>query len=214
MTGQFTVVPASTTPPDHLHLVFELDGGYELRFRDIRRFGSACFFQDEAAVETFFADSGLGPEPFGIDPEYFRSAVRGTVRNLKAILLDQTVLAGVGNIYADEACFRARLHPGRIGKTLTPQECDRLREAVEAVLTKAIESRGSTIRDYVGGSGLQGGFQNEHAVYGRTGEACVSCSAVVKCLRLAGRSSHFCIVCQPLREKNPKFEDRNSKKGN
>lgn len=196
MTGQFTVVPASTTPPDHLHLVFELDGGYELRFRDIRRFGSACFFQDEAAVETFFADSGLGPEPFGIDPEYFRSAVRGTVRNLKAILLDQTVLAGVGNIYADEACFRARLHPGRIGKTLTPQECDRLREAVEAVLTKAIESRGSTIRDYVGGSGLRGGFQNEFAVYGRTGEPCPTCGRAIACARHAGRASHFCPACQ------------------
>ena len=169
MTGQFTVVPAGTPVPDHLHLAFVLDNGTELRLRDSRRFGSAEFFPDRAAVGAEM-DTELGPEPFGLDPEYFRAAVRGTSRNLKAILLDQRIVAGVGNIYADEACFRAKVHPGRAGKSLKPEECDRLREAVEAVLTRAIESRGSTIRDYVGGSGLRGGFQNEHAVYGRTGE--------------------------------------------
>lgn len=197
MTGQFTVVPALEPLPDHLHLAFELDNQTELRFRDIRRFGSADFHADEAAVAAFFAGLGLGPEPFGVDPGYFRSAFRRTSRNLKAILLDQTILAGVGNIYADEACFRAHLHPGRLGRTLKPEECERLRRAVEEVLARAIEARGSSIRDYVGGSGLQGGFQNEFAVYGRTGEPCTACGAAVKCLRLAGRSSHFCSRCQP-----------------
>ncbi|HEV3437740.1 MAG TPA: bifunctional DNA-formamidopyrimidine glycosylase/DNA-(apurinic or apyrimidinic site) lyase [Gemmata sp.] len=197
MTGQFTAVPVTTPQPDHLHLVFELDNEDELRFRDTRRFGSVTYHIDEAAVEGFFTENGLGPEPFGLDAEYFRAAVRRTSRNLKAILLDQTLAAGVGNIYADEACFRAKLHPGRKGKTLKPEECDRLREAVETVLTKAIESRGSTIRDYVGGSGLRGGFQNEFAVYGRTGEPCPVCATAVKCVRLAGRSSHFCTRCQP-----------------
>jgi formamidopyrimidine-DNA glycosylase len=198
MTGQFTAVPASTPLPDHLHLVFELEGGHELRFRDTRRFGSATFCVDETAVAAFFINNGLGPEPFGLDADYFRTFVRGTTRNLKAILLDQSFVAGVGNIYADESCFLAKLHPARKGKTLKPEECDRLREAVETVLTKSIESRGSTIRDYIGGSGLRGGFQNEFAVYGRTGEACTVCGTAVKCVRLAGRSSHFCLVCQPL----------------
>jgi formamidopyrimidine-DNA glycosylase len=198
MTGQFTAVPSSTSLPDHLHLVFELDGDRELRFRDVRRFGSATFHEDDKAVETFFAKTGLGPEPFGLDADYFRTSVRGTSRNLKAILLDQSFIAGVGNIYADEACFLAKLHPSRQGKTLKPEECDRLREAVEMVLTKSIASRGSTIRDYIGGSGLRGGFQNEFAVYGRTGEPCTICETAVKCVRLAGRSSHFCSRCQPL----------------
>ena len=196
MTGQFTVAPASLEQPDHLHLVFELDNDRELRFRDVRRFGSAHCFPDDGAVEAFFIENGLGPEPFGIDVAYFRTVLRATSRNLKAILLDQTILAGVGNIYADEACFRARLHPGRKGQTLSLQECDRLREAVEAVLIKAIESRGSTIRDYIGGSGLRGGFQNEFAVYGRTGEPCTICEKSIMCVRLAGRSSHFCNKCQ------------------
>ncbi|WP_081472032.1 bifunctional DNA-formamidopyrimidine glycosylase/DNA-(apurinic or apyrimidinic site) lyase [Gemmata obscuriglobus] len=202
MTGQFTVVPADAPEPDHLHAVFALDNGHELRFRDQRRFGSAEFFADRAAVESEM-NAELGPEPFNIDADYFRAAVSGTGRNLKAVLLDQTVVAGVGNIYADEACFRAKLHPGRPGNKLTAGECDALREAVEAVLTRAIESRGSTIRDYVGGSGLRGGFQNEFAVYGRTGEPCPTCAAAVVCARYAGRASHFCPRCQAPEGQKP-----------
>jgi formamidopyrimidine-DNA glycosylase len=196
MTGQFTAVDAATEPPDHLHLVFGLSGGRELRYRDVRRFGSATVLTDEAAVTAFFEEAGLGPEPFGLDPAYFRTAVRGSTRTLKAILLDQRVVAGVGNIYADEACFRARLHPARRGKTLTTGDADRLREAVEAVLTSAIEHGGSTIRDYVGGSGRPGGYQDAHAVYGRTGEPCPACGTAIRCVRLGGRSSHYCPTCQ------------------
>lgn len=195
MTGQFTVVPAADPEPDHLHVVFALDNAHELRFRDQRRFGSAEYFADRSALETEM-NAELGPEPFGLDPDYFRATVRGTARNLKALLLDQKVVAGVGNIYADEACFRAKLHPGRKGKSLAPDECDRLREAIEAVLTKAIESRGSTIRDYVGGSGLRGGFQNEFAVYGRTDEPCPTCETAIAVARHAGRASHYCPSCQ------------------
>ena len=196
MTGQFTAVAATEPAPDHLHLVFALDDGTELRFRDVRRFGSVALFPDEAAVEAFFADAGLGPEPFGLDVAAFRESVRGSARTLKAILLDQTVVAGVGNIYADEACSRAGLHPARRGDSLTPAECDALRVAIEAVLTTAIAARGSTIRDYVGGSGLAGGFQLEHRVYGRTGEPCVTCHTPIERVVLGGRSSHYCPKCQ------------------
>jgi formamidopyrimidine-DNA glycosylase len=209
MTGQFTVAPASAPEPDHLHVVFSLDDGNELRLRDSRRFGSAEYFPDRAAVEAEM-DAELGPEPFGIDPGYFRQTVRGTSRNLKATLLDQKAVAGVGNIYADEALFRAKLHPGRAGKSLSPGECDRLREAIEAVMTKAIESRGSTIRDYVGGSGLRGGFQNEFAAYGRTGEPCPACGAPIRSARFAGRSSHFCPQCQRISPQRPQRTRRKS----
>jgi formamidopyrimidine-DNA glycosylase len=214
MTGQFTVAPASAPEPDHLHVVFSLDDGNELRLRDSRRFGSAEYFPDRTAVEAEM-NAELGPEPFGIDPDYFRETVRGTSRNLKAILLDQKAVAGVGNIYADEALFRAKLHPGRAGKGLSPEECDRLREAIEAVMTKAIAGRGSTIRDYVGGSGLRGGFQNEFAVYGRTGEPCAVCGAPIKSARFAGRSSHYCPVCQEsfTTKRAPAQRGRSSHKG-
>ncbi len=214
MSGQFTVVPAGEPEADHVHVVFALDNGNELRLRDPRRFGSAEFFPDRAALDAEM-NADLGPEPFGLDADYFRTAVRGTSRNLKAVLLDQSIVAGVGNIYADEACFRANLHPGRAGKSLTNDECDSLRDAVEAVLTKAVAARGSTIRDYVGGSGLRGGFQAEHAVYGRTGEPCPACDTPIACARYAGRASHHCPRCQkqkPFHHKGTKRAQRNTKK--
>ncbi len=197
MTGQFTVVPATTPVADHTHVVFSLDdGAKQLRFRDIRRFGSVTLFRTTEALETFFAQSGLGPEPFDLPPKYWRDRLRSTRRSLKAALLDQTLVAGVGNIYADESLFQARLHPARLACSLEDGEAERLRRAIALVLQRAIERRGSSIRNYVGGSGLQGEYQNEFRVYGRTGEPCPRCKTAIACLRLAGRSSHFCPQCQ------------------
>ena len=203
MTGQFTAVEAALAEPDHTHVVFELEGQRELRFRDPRRFGCVVLHANEAAIEAEFEAIGLGPEPFAIDSGYFQKSVRKSARSLKAILLDQSVLAGVGNIYADEACSLAGLHPRRRGTSLRIAEADRLREAIEAVLAKAVEHRGSTIRDYVGGSGLRGGFQNEFRVYGRTGEPCLTCTAPIECVRLSGRASHYCPQCQVPRSAPP-----------
>ena len=196
MTGQFTAVAAGLPRPDHLHVVFTLSGCVELRFRDVRRFGSVELVPDEAAALAAL-DGKLGPEPFDIPAAAFHSAVTGTARTLKALLLDQTLVAGVGNIYADEALHRAKLHPEARGTQLTKPQVSHLREAITAVITHAIEARGSTIRDYVGGSGLKGGFQREFRVYGRTGEPCVACGTPIERVRVAGRSSHFCPRCQP-----------------
>jgi formamidopyrimidine-DNA glycosylase len=197
MTGQLTVVPAAAPLADHTHLIFDLDHEDEqLRFRDIRRFGSVTLFPKQAALEDFFAGSRLGPEPFDVSAKYWRDCLHGSKRCLKAVLLDQSVVAGVGNIYADESLFEARLHPTRLACALDNAEADRLRRAVATVLRRAIDRRGSSIRNYVGGSGLQGEYQNEFRVYGRTGEPCPRCGAAIESLRLAGRSSHFCPQCQ------------------
>jgi formamidopyrimidine-DNA glycosylase len=200
MTGQFTVMPAVTPLQEHTHRVFALDNHTQLRFRDVRRFGSVELYPSEAAAMANLGEK-LGPEPFDIPAAPFAADVRGSKRTLKAILLDQSIVAGVGNIYADEALFRAGLHPERRGNWLTIVECDRLRECIETVIARAIESRGSTIRDYVGGSGLRGGFQNEFAVYGRTGEECVTCGGEIQRVVVGGRSSHFCANCQPKRRR-------------
>ncbi len=197
MTGQLTATPAGAPVEGHTHRIFDLDDGRtQLRYRDVRRFGSAALFTDETDVERFFVAAGLGPEPFGLDAAYWRECLSATSRVLKAVLLDQTVTAGVGNIYADEALFEARLHPGRVAFTLNPGEAERLRRAVETVLNRAIERRGSSIRNYVGGSGRRGEMQNEFRAYGRTGKPCARCGAAIECVRLAGRSSHFCPMCQ------------------
>jgi formamidopyrimidine-DNA glycosylase len=197
MTGQLTVVDSGEPLGTHVHLAFDLDDGKQLRFRDTRRFGSSTLFDNEQQLNAFFDEIGLGPEPFDLDPQAWRAALGSTERNLKAVLLDQNVVAGVGNIYADEALFRARLHPARRACDLTGAEADRLRESIVEVLNEAIDRRGSTIRDYVGGSGLMGGFQDEFRAYGRTGEPCPRCGTPIVSARLAGRSSHFCPHCQP-----------------
>jgi formamidopyrimidine-DNA glycosylase len=196
MTGQLTVVPRSQPLPEHTHLVFSLSPGKkQLRFRDIRRFGGATLFPCRDAVEGFF--KGLGPEPSDLKADYWSGRLAATSRCLKAVLLDQRVVAGVGNIYADESLFEAKLHPLCSGRHLSPAEAQRLRRALVTVLNRAIEKRGSSIRNYVGGSGLKGQYQHEFRVYGRLGEPCPRCRGTIVRIRLAGRSTHFCPRCQP-----------------
>ena len=115
------------------------------------------------------------------------------------MLLDQRVVAGVGNIYADESLFQARLHPAQLGRETSVEAAGRLRRAIVQVLNRAIERRGSSIRDYIGGSGRWGEYQREFRVYGRTGEPCPRCQAPIHCIRLVGRSTHFCPQCQKLK---------------
>jgi formamidopyrimidine-DNA glycosylase len=197
MTGRLTVAAAAEPVARHTHLRIDLDGGREqLRFRDVRRFGSATLFAGADELGRFFEQSGLGPEPFDLDPSRWRDRLRRTERCLKAALLDQRLVAGVGNIYADESLFEARLHPGRRASGLGAAEAERLRRAVVRVLNRAIECRGSSIRDYVGGSGRRGGYQEEFRAYGRTGEPCRRCGVPIARVRLAGRSTHYCPSCQ------------------
>ncbi len=196
MTGQLTVVADDAPEADHVHLVLDLDAGRRLRFRDIRRFGSATLFDDRPAVDAFFAQCKLGPEPFTLDPKTWHRQLAKTRRSLKAVLLDQRVVAGVGNIYADESLFEAHLPPTLTGRATTATQAERLRKAIATVLTRAIERRGSSIRNYVGGSGLRGGYQEEFRVYGRAGQPCRRCETPIRRIRLAGRSTYFCPKCQ------------------
>jgi formamidopyrimidine-DNA glycosylase len=197
MTGQLRVMEAGEPAADHTHVTVTLDdGGTELRFRDIRRFGTAIVVPGVAEVEEFFRASGLGPEPFALDAGYWREKLSETQRCLKAVLLDQRVVAGVGNIYADESLFEARLPPWQIAATTSRGGADRLRRTVSKVLERAIEGRGSSIRNYVGGTGLQGSYQYEFRVYGCTGQPCRRCKTPIERIRLAGRSTHFCRRCQ------------------
>jgi formamidopyrimidine-DNA glycosylase len=196
MTGQLTVTAPKVAIQDHTHMIFGLDRGGQLRFRDVRRFGSATLFAEPEGLHEFFQESGLGPEPFDVDPDYWSERLATTRRCLKAILLDQRVVAGVGNIYADESLFEARLHPAQLGLDTTKRQAEQLRRSIVLVLNRAIDKRGSSIRDYIGGSGKKGKFQEEFCVYGRTGLPCPRCGKSIKCVRLAGRSTHFCERCQ------------------
>jgi formamidopyrimidine-DNA glycosylase len=199
MTGRFTVVESQSPKVAHTHVVFRLNGGeQELRFADIRRFGSVRYCATSDELDQILGGK-LGPEPWEMDPADWYQRLRSSRRCLKAILLDQTVIAGVGNIYADESLFVARLSPKQPAARVTRKQAERLLAAIVQVLERAIGSRGSSIRNYVGGNGEQGQYQNEFLAYGRTGEPCRNCRRAIVCIRLAGRAAHYCPRCQRTR---------------
>jgi formamidopyrimidine-DNA glycosylase len=144
-------------------------------------------------------DERIGPEPLTLRIAQLSKRLARTTRAIKNVLLDQTVIAGVGNIYADEALFAARIHPLRRANELAQDEVRRLNRAVKLTLRRAVRHRGSTLRDYVDAEGVGGAFQNLHRVYDRAGEPCRSCSHPIERIVLGGRSTHFCPNCQPPR---------------
>jgi formamidopyrimidine-DNA glycosylase len=195
MTGQVLVNAAVVT---HGHAVWRLERGgqqVEMTFRDPRRFGGLWTFPSfEAARERLWA--GLGPDALELEGETLREACAGTVRAVKAVLLDQGVTAGVGNIYADESLFRAGIRPTRRGRLVKGDELERLAEAVRGVLAEAIEAGGSTLRDYADADGKRGRAQEGHAVYGRGGEACVRCGGTLRQGVVGQRTTVWCASCQ------------------
>jgi formamidopyrimidine-DNA glycosylase len=206
MTGQLFVVPADAPEDLYVRLVLELADGREVRFRDIRKFGKIGLYgRDPASGELTVEVGGasvfatIGPEP--LDPAFtlrdFRLRLRRRKGRLKPLLLDQSFLAGVGNIYADEALWAARLHPLRTVRTLRPPDERRLFEAVQTILAEAIERRGSSIDDYTAPDG-DGSMQEQLQVYQRTGEPCPRCGRPVRRVIVGARSTHLCSWCQRL----------------
>jgi formamidopyrimidine-DNA glycosylase len=194
MTGQLTVIHSSESVAPHTHVFFVLDDGRELRYTDIRRFGRMLLIPESGLAEF---TGQLGREPLDIPAEEFCRIFGSRHARVKALLLDQRVLRGVGNIYADESLFRARLHPARIAENLTKKRLLALHAAVREILAEAIRSRGSSISDYVDSEGKRGEFQLRHRVYQRDGKPCFRCRTKIKRVIVAGRSSHFCPRCQP-----------------
>jgi formamidopyrimidine-DNA glycosylase len=194
MTGQLTVIPSSESVAAHTHGFFVLNDGRELRYTDVRRFGRMLLVP-ESELAKFTGQ--LGREPLEISAEDFCRRFGSRRARVKALLLDQRVLRGIGNIYADESLFRAHLHPARIAENLSKKQLLTLHKAVRQVLDEAILSRGSSISDYVDSEGKRGNFQLRHRVYQRDGMPCFRCKAKIRRVIVAGRSSHFCPRCQP-----------------
>lgn len=192
MTGRLLVtVPEGEVAP-HTHARLTLNSGRELRFVDPRRFGR-LEFRELRLKEGFLAP---GADPLRIGEAEFAALLRGRKLAIKAALLNQTLLAGVGNIYADESLFRAGIRPRRSAGRLTSVERKRLRVALREVLRQAIRLGGSSVSDYVDASGVKGFFQLEHRVYRRTGEPCRECGTAIRRVVVAGRSTHYCPLCQ------------------
>jgi formamidopyrimidine-DNA glycosylase len=193
MTGQIVVTPAEAPVPPHTHLFLALDDGRELRYTDIRRFGRIRILLDgerEALIGR------LGLDPLEMSEKDFRQTITTRSAQIKALLMDQRVLRGMGNIYTDESLWRAKVHPRRLGTKLSEREVKALYKAIHGVLTEAIRSRGSSVSDYVDSDGQRGEFQLRHRVYQREWKKCFRCGGVIRRAIVAGRSSFFCPKCQ------------------
>jgi formamidopyrimidine-DNA glycosylase len=188
MTGRLLVCSAEVPMPPHTHAVLALDDCRELRFVDARRFGRLSVLREPY--------TGSGREPLTISLDDFIALFHNRRTPIKAALLNQSLLHGVGNIYADESLFRAAIRPSRQAATLTRAELTRLRTALIAVLRHAIKLGGSSVSDYVDADGVRGFFQLQHKVYMRTGEPCLVCGEPIKKITIAGRSTHYCPHCQ------------------
>jgi formamidopyrimidine-DNA glycosylase len=188
MTGRLTVGPPDAPLAKHTHLVARLKSGRELRFVDPRMFGKLAVVREP--FET------AGTEPLDIGFELFAGLFRKRQTPIKSALLNQKLLRGIGNIYADEALARAGIRPRRRAATLTRADLHRLFQSVQQVLNQAIAAGGSSVSDYVDAAGEPGFFQFQHRVYGREGEPCLACGTPIKRVVIAGRSSHYCPKCQ------------------
>jgi formamidopyrimidine-DNA glycosylase len=192
MTGRLLVTTPDAPVAPHTHARLRLAGGREVRFVDPRRFGRLEF--RELGKQAGFAAPGM--EPLRVGAKEFASLFRGRKLAIKAALLNQTLLAGVGNIYADESLFRAGIRPRRAAGRLTGAELERLRVALRGVLEMAIRLGGSSVSDYVDAEGVRGFFQLEHKVYQRAGEPCRVCGKAIRRVVVGGRSTHYCPHCQ------------------
>jgi formamidopyrimidine-DNA glycosylase len=193
MTGQMAPTPAEKPHEKHTHVCMLLDDGRELRYTDARRFGRMAYLTEAPLEEEL---TRFGADPLEVSKKEFVKRIRGRRARIKALLLDQGVLRGVGNIYADESLWRAKIHPALLGAKLSRKQAERLRRALQEILRKAIVLRGSSISDFLDAEGEPGEYQRHHRAYGREGKACHRCKTLIRRGIVAGRSSYFCPKCQ------------------
>lgn len=199
MEGKYGVYPKDEALDKHTHVIFHFTDGMELRYKDVRKFGTMHLY---LKGEEFLSPplNQLGPEPLTDEfvAEELALKLQKTSRNIKATLLDQTTLVGLGNIYVDEALFRAGIHPERAANSLSEKEIKVLHKEIKDTLGEAVEKGGSTIRSYVNSQGQIGMFQLELFVYGRKGEPCKKCGNSLEKKVVAGRGTHICPRCQRI----------------
>jgi formamidopyrimidine-DNA glycosylase len=211
MTGQLAPCPAGQECRKHTHVWLSLDDGRELRYVDSRRFGRMAFLTGDALEKELPA---FGADPLEVSAEEFVARIRSRHARIKALLIDQSVLRGVGNIYADESLWRARIHPAKLGTQLSKEQSIALRRSLQDILRKAILLRGSSISDFRDAEDKPGEYQQHHRAYGREGERCYRCKTTIRRAIVAGRSSYFCPRCQsaPRTQRTKNASGRNRRR--
>ncbi|MDK2824302.1 MAG: formamidopyrimidine-DNA glycosylase [Clostridia bacterium] len=197
MTGRLLYVHGNTTVEKHTHFIFYLDDGNELRFHDIRQFG-LLYLVPQNGLGAISGLKKLGPEPLSTEftLECLKEAVKGKKQKVKIFLLDQSCIAGIGNIYADEILFQAGIHPSETVDKLTVEKLKALWEAIRDRLRAGVEHRGTSIKNYVDGFGEVGSFQYQLKVYGKAGQPCFNCGKEIERTKVGGRSTAYCPYCQ------------------
>ncbi|MTH52884.1 DNA-formamidopyrimidine glycosylase [Bacillus mangrovi] len=199
MEGKYSLYDSGEEPGKHTHVIFHFTDGTHLRYDDVRKFGTMHLFE-KGTEQQDLPLSQLGPEPFTEDfsEEYLAGRLSRTNRMIKVALLDQRLVTGLGNIYVDEALFRARIHPEKPAKELSIEEIQQLRSSIIETLNEAVEQGGSTIRSYLNSQGEIGMFQLKLFVYGKKNEPCKICGTPIAKKVTGGRGTHFCPHCQTL----------------
>ena len=202
MEGKYFIKKHDEVIDKHEHIIFELDDGYDLRYADVRKFGRMDLIKKEL-LDTFEGYNKQGREPVAnelakeeLTKEYLYDCIHDKKLPLKELLLDQTIISGLGNIYADEVAFGARLNPLIEGKDISLKACDKIVKAASEIISKAILEGGTTIRSYTSSLGVKGNYQNFLMVHKREGEPCKICGSTIKRIKVGGRSTYFCPKCQ------------------
>ncbi|NGZ75799.1 DNA-formamidopyrimidine glycosylase [Saccharibacillus alkalitolerans] len=197
MEGRYGLYASGDSVEKHTHVIFHFTDGTELRYRDVRQFGTMDLLP---AGEEF---SGAPLHKLGLEPlspaftaQALEEKLAGKKTRLKTVLLNQEVVAGIGNIYVDETLFRAGLHPERAANSLTRTELERLHRCIVDILTEAVAAGGSSVKSYVNGQGESGSFQDQHRIYGRKGQPCRNCGTPIERIVVGGRGTHYCPECQ------------------
>lgn len=197
MEGKYFYYPGHVPGRKHAHIFIQFEDGGTLVYEDVRKFGTMELLAPEL-LDAYFVSKKLGPEPTkeDFDLEIFIGALKKSKKPIKSHLLDQTLVAGLGNIYVDEVLWRAKVPPSRLSNSLTAQEARKVHDETIKVLGKAVEKGGSTIRTYTNAFGEDGTMQDFHQVYDKAGQACSRCGSIIEKIQLGGRGTHFCPKCQ------------------
>lgn len=200
MEGKYHIEPSDAPVTKHTHVIFAMHSKEELRYLDVRKFGKMSLV-DKTTVHLHPSIMNLGPEPTSetLQSEHLMTHLKRTGRPIKACLLDQKIVAGIGNIYADEILYDAGIHPERKADSLDVKEIECLRDAIITIMTRAVEKGGTTIRTYSNAFGIQGNYQSFLKVYGKENEACPKCHHKITKIKVAQRGTHYCPQCQKVR---------------
>lgn len=197
MEGKFRVEASGKPLSKHTHVIFTLNNEEELRYLDVRKFGRMSLVEhSDALLHPSLAQLGPEPDEKSLLTNHLMEQLKKTSRPIKAVLLDQRVVAGIGNIYADEILFLSGVYPGRLASELSEKEVVKLHQSILQIMSEAVSSGGTTIRTYANAFGLEGSYQSKLKVYGKEGEACSNCGHPIEKTKIAQRGTHYCPVCQ------------------